>query len=231
MMFTISPLLALISLLAVPASIGHGAPHRAPLAEAVRRPVGEDRDPQRAHRGDAHRARDREAVRAPAARRSTQFDRRERGAVPGELQGPVHLRDHPAGDDVHLEPQLRRDLRHRRDPGGQRPDEPRRRPGVHPVLAPVHDADHPGGLDRQRPPVRGRVRRAGVRAAGRGRGDPGPGRPARAPRPGASAGSPSRTSRSATSPTSRSSRTSTSSSSPARPWPSSARPAPARRRS
>ena len=45
------------------------------------------------------------------------------------------------------------------------------------------------------------------------------------------AASPSRTSRSGTSPTSRSSRTSTSSSSPARPSPSSARPAPARPRS
>ena len=62
------------------------------------------------------------------------------------------------------------DLRHRRDPGGQRPDEPRRRPGVRPVLAPVHDADHPDGQHRQRHPVGDRLRRARLRAARRGRG-------------------------------------------------------------
>ena len=50
---------------------------------------------------------------------------------------------------------------------------PRRRPGVHPVLAPVHDADHPGRLDRQRAPERRGIRGARVRVARRGRGDSG----------------------------------------------------------
>ena len=42
----------------------------------------------------------------------------------------------------------------------------------------VHLPDHPDGGDRQRPPVGGRLVRAGLRAARRARGDPGSGRPA-----------------------------------------------------
>ena len=83
---------------------------------------------------------------------------------------------HPARDEVRLEPQLRRD----RVIGGLRVAtgqmSPRRRHRVHPVLAPVHVPDHPDGLDRQRPPVGGRLGGAGVRAARRGRGDRRPGR-------------------------------------------------------
>ena len=56
MMFWISPLLAVISLLTVPLSIvGHGV-HRQALADPVRGPVGADRQAQRPRRGDAHRA-------------------------------------------------------------------------------------------------------------------------------------------------------------------------------
>ena len=123
------------------------------------------------------------------------------------------------------------DLRHRRHPGRQRPDEPRRRPGVRPVLAPVHDADHPDRQHRQRHPVGGRVGRAGVRAARRGRGDAATSSCVGGAAGGRRSGRRSRTSRSATCPTCRSSRTSTSSSSRARRSPSSARPAPARPRS
>ena len=47
--------------------------------------------------------------------------RRERAPLPGQLQGPVHLRHHPAGDELHLEPQLRRHRGHRRAAGGERP--------------------------------------------------------------------------------------------------------------
>ena len=74
-------------------------PHRAPLAEPVRRPVGVDRRPQRSRRGDAHGPRDRQGVRPPA-RGDRDIRDRERAAVPGQLQGAVHLRDHPAGDEL-----------------------------------------------------------------------------------------------------------------------------------
>ena len=56
MMFWISPLLAAISLLTVPALVRRHDGHRQALAEAVRRPVGADRHAQRARRGDAHRS-------------------------------------------------------------------------------------------------------------------------------------------------------------------------------
>ena len=229
MMLWISPLLAVISLLTVPLSIVVTIFVAKRSQVAVRRPVGADRRAQRPRRGDAHRARHRQGVRAPAGG-DRALRRGERAALPGELPSPVPVGHDPAGDAVHRQHQLRPDLRHRRHPGGQRPDEPRRRAGVRPVLAPVHDADHPDRQHRQRHPVGGRVGGAGVRAARRGRG--GAGRRARRdPAGGRRAGSSSRTSRSATCPTPRSSRTWTSSSSRARPWPSSGRPAPARRRS
>ena len=69
-MLTISPILAVISLLAVPGLDRRDGPDRPALAEAVRRPVGLDRRAQRPRRGDAHRPRDRQGVRPPAARRS-----------------------------------------------------------------------------------------------------------------------------------------------------------------
>ena len=46
-----------------------------------------------------------------AARPSRCSHERERGALRGELQGAVHLRDHPAGDGVPRQPQLRRSSR------------------------------------------------------------------------------------------------------------------------
>ncbi len=51
-------------------------------------------------------------------------------------------------------------------------DVPGRRRGVHPVRPPVHDAHHPDSQHRQPHPVGRRVRGAGVRAAGRDGGDP-----------------------------------------------------------
>ena len=47
--------------------------------------------------------------------------RGERPALPGQLPGPVHVRDHPARDDLHLEPELRGDRGHRRPPGRSGP--------------------------------------------------------------------------------------------------------------
>ena len=64
-----------------------------------------------------------------------------------------------------------------RPAGGVRLDEPRRRPGLHPVLAAVHPAADPGGLDGQPPAVRRRLGRAGLRAARRGRAGAGRRRP------------------------------------------------------
>ena len=202
--------------------------HRQALAGPVRGPVGADRQAQRPRRGDAHRARHRQGVRPPAG-----GDRRVRGgerrALPGELSRPVPVGHDPADHGVHRQHQLRPDLRHRRHPGRQRPDEPRRRPGVRPVLAPVHDADHPDGQHRQRHPVGDRLGRARLRAARRGGG--GAGRrlrrdPPRRQRAGRARARlvplPARRRRS--------SRTSTSSSSRARRSPSSGRPGRARPR-
>ena len=104
--------------------------------------------------------------------------RAEREALPGELQGPVHLRDHHAGHELRHEPQLRRHRRDRRRDGRQRPHVARRRPGLHPVLAPVHDADHAGGQHHERAAEHGRVGRARLRAPRRGRRDARPGRAA-----------------------------------------------------
>ena len=186
MMFWISPLLAVISLLIVPASDRRHGAHRAPLPEAVRRPVGADRHAQRPHRGDAHRPRHRQGVRAPA-RGDRDLRPRERGALRRLLEGAVHLRDDPARDERPREPQLRRHRRHRRRPGHDRGDVPRRRPGLHPVLAPVHDADRPDRQHHERAAVRGRLRGARLRAprragAGAGHGDAAGARARRRPR-------------------------------------------------
>ena len=96
--------------------------------------------------------------------------RQERGAVRGELRRPVHLRDHPAGDDVPRQPQLRRHRRRSAACGSSSGAlTHRRRPGVHPVLPPVHPAAHAAGVDGQRAAVGHRLGRAGLRAARRRR--------------------------------------------------------------
>ena len=204
-MFWISPLLAVISLLTVPLSIVVTifVAKRSQVQFAAQwAQTGKlNGHVEEMHTGHSHR----QGVR-PAARGDRPVRRGERGALPGQLSSAVPVRHDPAGDAVHRQHQLRPDLRHRRHPGGERPDEPRRRPGLRPVLAPVHDADHAGRQHRQHHPVRDRLGRAGVRAARRGRGGAGRrvrrGPPRRSP-----GGSSSSTSRSATCPTSRSSRT------------------------
>ena len=102
--------------------------------------------------------------------------RQERRPVRRGLRRAVHQRHHHADDDVHREPQLRRHRRRRWAAGGQRRDEPRRRAGVHPVLAPVHPAADPGRVDGEPAPVRRRLRRARVRGARRARAAAGDGR-------------------------------------------------------
>ena len=93
-----------------------------------------------------------------------------------QLRGAVHLRHHPAGDDVPRQPQLRRHRGDRWPSGLVGHVEPRRRAGIHPVLAAVHPADDPAGVDGQRAAVRGCLGRARLRIARRRRAEPGPSR-------------------------------------------------------
>ena len=81
MMITISPLLALISLLAVPLSLVVTVAHRHALAEAVRGPVGVDRHAQRPRRGDAHRSRHRQGLRPPGGGDARSSTRRTSGCT------------------------------------------------------------------------------------------------------------------------------------------------------
>ena len=106
MMLTISPLLSLIALGSVPLALVVTVliarrSQRQFAAQWER--TGDD---GRLHRGGLHRPRRGQGVRPPpGVRRALRPG--ERRAVPGQLQGPVHLRDHPPGDDVHLQPELR----------------------------------------------------------------------------------------------------------------------------
>ena len=109
-----------------------------------------------------------------------EFDRQNREPVRGELPGAVPLRADPAGDAVRRQRQLRRDRRPRRLPGRLRGAVARRRAGVHPVLAPVHDAAHPDRQPDEPAAVRPRLRRARLRVPRRGGGSTRP-RPGRSP--------------------------------------------------
>ncbi len=75
------------------------------------------------------------------------------------------------GDDVHRQPQLRRGRGGRRLPGGDRPDHAGQHPGLHPVRAPVQPAADPGRRHVQHAAVRGGQRGAGVRLPRRAGGD------------------------------------------------------------
>ena len=92
LMLTISPILAVVSLLAVPGLDRRDDPHRPALAAAVRRPVGVDRRAERARRGDAHRPLDREGRSAGSSRRSRRSIARTRASTRPAVPGPVHLR-------------------------------------------------------------------------------------------------------------------------------------------
>ncbi len=63
------------------------------------------------------------------------FDEQQRAALPGELQGAVHLRDDPACLALRRQSHLRGDRRRRRSHGRHRTHLAGRRPGVHPVLS------------------------------------------------------------------------------------------------
>ncbi len=228
-MIWISWSLALIALVSIPISIAVTAVIAKRSQKLFIAAVAQHRRAQRHRRGDLHRPRPRQGLRPPEGDRR-QLQGEERRALRGGLRGAVHQRHHHAGHDVRREPQLRRHRRRRRPAGRERHDEPRRRAGVHPVLPAVHPAADAGGLDGQRAPVGRRVRGAGLRGARRARAGGRP-RGRRCASTTRTAPSPSRTSRSPTCPRSRSSRTSTCRSARVRPWRSSGRPAPARRRS
>ena len=92
LMLTISPILAVISILAVPVSIVVTVLIADAVAEAVRGAVGLDRHPERPRRGDAHRARDREGLRAPAGgdrhvRRGERASSTRRATAPSSSPG------------------------------------------------------------------------------------------------------------------------------------------------
>ena len=93
------------------------------------------------------------------------FDRAERGALPGQLPGAVHLRHDPAADDVHVEPELRAGGRRRRPADRERLAHPRRGDRLHPVLAAVQPAADPGRQHGEPAAVERGIRRARVRAA------------------------------------------------------------------
>ena len=120
MMVVISPLLALIALVTVPLSLLVTRAIAQALAEAVRRAVAAHRRAQRPHRGDVHRPRAGQGVRPPRARSRSAFAEKNDELFRRELRRAVRLRDDHAGDDVHREPQLRRDRGRRRPAGGDR---------------------------------------------------------------------------------------------------------------
>ena len=169
MMLYISPLLALIALVTIPVSmVGHGRDRQA-LAEALRAAVEEHRRAQRGRRGDLHRPRAGQGLRSPArgrARRSPakNDDLYDAGFGAQFVSGIIMPTMMFIGNLNYVVIAVVGGLR-----VAQRLDEPGRRAGVHPVLAPVHPAADPGRVDGQPAPVRGGLRRAGVRGAGRRR--------------------------------------------------------------
>ena len=198
MMLWISWLLALISVLVVPVSM-FAALFIAKRSQKQFGAQWERPATSTAGRGGLHRPQRGQGLRPPG-RGHRGLRRAERPALRVELQGAVHLGHDPAGDELHRQPQLRGGRRGRRHHGGQRAHLARRRAGLHPVLAAVHDADRADGQHHERAAVRRRVGRARLRAARRGRGGAGLAAPVRA-RSTRAATSPCATCRSAISPT------------------------------
>ena len=102
-----------------------------------------------------------------AQRRAHPRGQERRQPLPGQRQGPLHLRGHgpPAGDrgprGRHLRGRRHRGLRHRRHvhlphrAGRARPDPRRRADDVDRLRAVDEPARRPGGQDRRRPPDQG----------------------------------------------------------------------------
>ena len=149
----------------------HDAVHHQAVEDAVHRPVAPHRHAERAGRGGVHRPRAGEGVRPPARRRAAASTRRTRSSTrpasarsssPGSIQPAMMFLGNLNYVAIAVIGGLRVSsgtMTHRR------------RPGVHPVLAPVHPAAHAAGVDGQRAAVGHRVGRAGLRAARRAGGD------------------------------------------------------------
>ncbi len=229
MMFTISPLLAVVALTTVPVSVwamrAVATPRPAPLHLAVE----EHRDAQRADRGDVHGSRGREGVR-PSTRGRAAVPRDQRRALRVVVRRAVHVEPDAALHDVHGQRPVRDRRGRRRPAGGERRDQRRRHPGLHPVLPQLLDAAHAARVDDERVPVGHRLVRAGGRVPRRRRAESRP-RDRATTRRRCAAASSSATSRSPTTRTGRSSSRCRSWPSPARRSRSSGRPARARPRS
>ena len=135
---------------------------RPAIAEPVRRPVGADRRSQRARRGDPHRAHPGAGLRPPAAG-DRGIQPPEPAALRSQLQGPVPVRPDHARHPVPGQPELRDHRRRRRLSGRLGDHVPGRRPGLHPLLPAVHDADHPDREPDQPAPLRPGLLRTGLR--------------------------------------------------------------------
>ena len=164
MMLTISPLLAGLSLLAVPLSIG--------VTVVIAKRSQQQFAAQWKHTGllnghieEMHTGHSIVKVFGRQQEAIETFDAHNECLYQSELQSAVHLGADPAGDELHRQPQLRRDRGHRRPAGGDGHDVAGRRARVHPVLPAVHHADHPDREHQQRHAIRGRFGRAGLRAA------------------------------------------------------------------
>ena len=142
MMVWISPLLAVISLVTVPLSlvvtvlIARRAQPQFAAAVALDRPA------QRPRRGDVLRPRHRQGLRSAGSRREATFDEANEQVYRASfraqfISGIVMPAMTFVGNLGYVG-----DRGRRRAAGRVRADLARRRPGVHPVLAAVHDADH-----------------------------------------------------------------------------------------
>ena len=162
MMFTISPLLALVALITIPISLfGDASSIAKRSAAAVHRAVAPHRHAQRADRGGVHRPRAREGVRPPArgrgsasATRTTSSTRRAsaRSSSRASIQPAMMFLGNLNYVAIAVVGGLRvasGAMTHRRHPG------------VHPVLAPVHAAAHAAGVDDERVPVGHRLGSSG----------------------------------------------------------------------
>ncbi len=164
MMFVLSPLLSIIALVTIPLAMIITKIIAKRSQRTVHRAVDPHRASEQPDRGGVHRARAREGLRT-TARGCPPVRREEREAVRDQLRRAVRLRHHHAGGDVHRQSQLCAHRRDRRPACCDRWNEPRSRPGLHPVLEAVYPPAHAGRLHGEQPAVGCRVGGASLRSA------------------------------------------------------------------
>ena len=166
-----------------PARARDDLPHRAALPGPVHRPVGRTGSAQRAGRGDAYRARPRAGLRPAARRRSTSSTHQNQRLYEASFRAQF------LSGVIQPSMQFLANMNYVVIAviGGYRVASgsalARRRPGVHPVLPPVHDADHPDRQPDEPAPVRPRLGRAGLRVPRREEEEPDSAHPAGLPEP------------------------------------------------